>query len=102
MRSTRSPPTHASAYCASKFGVVGLTRALTVELAGQVDVTLLVPGGMDTAFFDDRDPQYKPPPDAKLNRPADVAAAVVWALRQPPGCQVRELVITPSTEPSYP
>jgi NAD(P)-dependent dehydrogenase (short-subunit alcohol dehydrogenase family) len=93
---------HASAYCASKFGVVGFTRALMVELAGAVDVTLLVPGGMDTPFFDDRDPQYKPGPEAKLNRPADVAAAVVWALRQPPGCQVRELVITPSTEPSYP
>ncbi|HZQ59550.1 MAG TPA: SDR family oxidoreductase [Acidimicrobiales bacterium] len=93
---------HASAYCASKFGVVGFSRALMVELAGQVDVTLLVPGGMDTAFFDDRDPQYKPAPDAKLNRPSDVAAAVVWALRQPAGCQVRELVITPSTEPSYP
>ena len=93
---------HASAYSASKFGVVGFTRALMVELAGAVDVTLLVPGGMDTPFFDDRDPQYEPGPEAKLNRPADVAAAVVWALRQPPGCQVRELVITPSTEPSYP
>ncbi|MBW3602647.1 MAG: SDR family oxidoreductase [Actinobacteria bacterium] len=92
----------ATAYCASKFGVVGFTRALTVELAGRVDVTLLVPGGMHTAFFDDRDPQYKPPSDAKLNNPADVAEAVLFALRRPPGCQVRELIITPSTESSYP
>lgn len=92
----------ATAYCASKFGVVGFTRALTVELAGRVDVTLLVPGGMHTAFFDDRYPQYKPPSDAKLNNPADVAAAVLFALRQPPGCQVRELIITPATESSYP
>jgi NAD(P)-dependent dehydrogenase (short-subunit alcohol dehydrogenase family) len=92
----------ATAYCASKFGVVGLTRALAVELAGQVGVTLLVPGGMQTAFFDDRDPQYKPGPDANLNPPADVAAAVVFALRQPPGCEVRELIITPSVEPSWP
>ena len=57
---------------------------------------------MQTALFDDRDPQYKPGADAKLNRPEDVAAAVVFALRQPPGCEVRELVITPSTEPSWP
>jgi NAD(P)-dependent dehydrogenase (short-subunit alcohol dehydrogenase family) len=92
----------ATAYCASKFGVVGFTRALAVELAGRVGVTLLIPGGMDTAFFDDRDPQYKPGADAKLNRPEDVAAAALFALRQPPGCEVRELIITPATEPSWP
>ncbi|WP_376739924.1 SDR family oxidoreductase [Nocardia coubleae] len=92
----------ATAYCASKFGVVGFTRALAAETAGEVGVTLLVPGGMDTAFFDDRTPQYQPPADAKLNRPEDVAAAVVFALSQPPGCQVRELMVCPSTEPSWP
>ncbi|WP_084958294.1 SDR family oxidoreductase [Thermoactinospora rubra] len=92
----------ATAYCASKFGVVGFTRALAVELAGRVGVTLLVPGGMATHFFDGRDEQYKPGPDAQLNRPEDVARAVVFALGQPPGCEVRELVVCPSREPSWP
>jgi NAD(P)-dependent dehydrogenase (short-subunit alcohol dehydrogenase family) len=92
----------ATAYCASKFGVVGFTRALAAETAGTVGVTLLVPGGMRTSFFDGRSEQYKPPPDAKLARPEDVAAAVLVALRQPPGLELRELVITPSTEPSWP
>jgi NAD(P)-dependent dehydrogenase (short-subunit alcohol dehydrogenase family) len=92
----------ATAYCASKFGVVGFTRALAVETQGRLGVTMLVPGGMHTAFFDDRDEQYKPPPDAKLNRPEDVAQTVVFALRQPPGCEVRELVVTPSVEGSWP
>ncbi|TDC52138.1 SDR family oxidoreductase [Jiangella ureilytica] len=92
----------ATAYCASKFGVVGFTRALAAETAGRVGVTLLVPGGMDTPFFDGRDEQYKPPPDAKLNRPADVARTVLFALEQPPGCEVRELVVTPSVESSWP
>ena len=92
----------ATAYCASKFGVVGFTRALALELAGRVGVTLLIPGGMRTAFFDDRDAQYQPGPDAQLNSPDDVAAAVVFALRQPPGCELRELIITPSQEPSWP
>jgi NAD(P)-dependent dehydrogenase (short-subunit alcohol dehydrogenase family) len=96
------PLSDATAYSASKFGVVGFTRALTLELAGRVGVTLLVPGGMQTAFFDDRDPQYKPGADAKLNRPEDVAGAVVFALRQPPGCEVRELVVCPSLESSWP
>ena len=92
----------ASAYCASKFGVVGLTRALAVELQGQVGVTLLVPGGMDTAFFDSRTEQYRPGPDAMLNDPDEVAAAVLFALGRPAGCEVRELIVTPSVEPSWP
>jgi NAD(P)-dependent dehydrogenase (short-subunit alcohol dehydrogenase family) len=92
----------ATAYCASKFGVVGFTRALAAETAGRVGVTLLVPGGMGTAFFDGREDRYKPPPDARLNRPEDVAAAVLFVLRQPAGCEVRELVVCPSTEGSWP
>ncbi|BCK56607.1 SDR family oxidoreductase [Nocardia wallacei] len=92
----------ATAYCASKFGVVGFTRALAAETAGEVGVTLLVPGGMHTAFFDDRDEQYKPPPDAVLNRPENVADTVLFALRQPAGCEVRELVVAASTESSWP
>ena len=92
----------ASAYCASKFGLVGFTRALAVELAGRVGVTLLAPGGMRTAFFDGRTPQYQPGPDAQLNPPEHVAAAVLFALSQPPGCEVRELLIMPSREGSWP
>jgi NAD(P)-dependent dehydrogenase (short-subunit alcohol dehydrogenase family) len=92
----------ATAYCASKFGVVGFSRALAVETQGRIGVTMLVPGGMDTAFFDGRAPEYRPGADACLNNPADVARAVVFALSQPPGCEIRELVVTPSVEPSWP
>ncbi|MBX7267983.1 SDR family oxidoreductase [Micromonospora sp. Llam7] len=92
----------ATAYCAAKFGVVGFTRALAAELAGTVGVTLLVPGGMRTAFFDDRDPQYRPGPEAILNDPGDTAAAVMFALSQPAGCAVREMVVCAEQETSYP
>jgi NAD(P)-dependent dehydrogenase (short-subunit alcohol dehydrogenase family) len=92
----------ATAYCASKFGVVGFTRALAAEAQGRMGVTMLVPGGMHTAFFDGRDEQYMPPPDAKLNQPEDVARSVMFALEQPPGCEVRELVVTPAVEGSWP
>jgi len=92
----------ATAYCAAKFGVVGFTRALAAETAGQIGVTLLVPGGMRTAFFDGRDAQYRPGPDAKLNDPAHTAAAVLFALNQPAGCAVRELVVCADEESSYP
>lgn len=92
----------ATAYCASKFGVVGFTRALAAELAGTVGVTLLIPGGMQTPFFDGRDEQYKPPPDAKLNDPDNVAETVVFALSQPPGNEIREMVVCSSEESSWP
>jgi NAD(P)-dependent dehydrogenase (short-subunit alcohol dehydrogenase family) len=92
----------ATAYCASKFGVVGFTRALAVEWAGRVGVTLLIPGGMRTHFFDDRDEQYKPGPDAQLAPPEQVADAVLFALTRPAGVELRELVVAPSTEPSWP
>ncbi len=96
----------ATAYCASKFGVVGFTRALTLDLAGRVGVTLLCPGGMNTGFFDGRDEQFKPAADAfekqQLNDPANVAQTVVFALTRPKGVDVRELIITPSRETSWP
>ncbi|HZB72830.1 MAG TPA: SDR family oxidoreductase [Acidimicrobiales bacterium] len=92
----------ATAYCASKFGVVGFTRALQVELKGRVGVTMLTPGGMATNFFAERDEQYKPGPDAKLSDPASVAEAVLFALSTPPDVQLYELVVAGPTETSWP
>src|SRR5918999_2275246 len=88
----------ATAYCASKFGVIGFSRALAAETAGRVGVTCLVPGGMQTAFFDGRDEQYKPSPDAKLAPPGRVAETVMFALTRPQGVELRELVVCPSGE----
>ncbi len=92
----------ATAYCASKFGVIGFTQALAAELKGEVGVTQLIPGGMKTRFFDDRTEQYRPQDDSQLNDPANVADAVLFALCQPPGCEVRELFIAHAEEPSWP
>jgi NAD(P)-dependent dehydrogenase (short-subunit alcohol dehydrogenase family) len=92
----------ATAYCASKFGVVGFTRSLQAEMAGLVGVTLMVPGGMRTAFFDGRDERYRPGSDAELIEPSEVADAILFALRRPPGCELREMILTPAHEPSWP
>jgi NAD(P)-dependent dehydrogenase (short-subunit alcohol dehydrogenase family) len=92
----------ATAYCASKFGVVGFTRALAAETAGQVGVTLVVPGGMNTHFFDDRTEQYKPADDSRLNPPSNVADVILVALRRPARCELRELVVCHSEEGSWP
>lgn len=92
----------ATAYCASKFGLVGFSRALAAETAGRVGVTLLMPGGMETHFFDGREDKYKPPPDAKLAPPEEVAEAALFALSRPRGIELREALVAPATESSWP
>lgn len=92
----------ATAYCASKFGVVGFTRSLAAELRGRVGVTTLIPSGMNTNFFEGRTEQYKPADDSRLNDPATVADAVLFALAQPRGTELRELVICHEDEESWP
>jgi NAD(P)-dependent dehydrogenase (short-subunit alcohol dehydrogenase family) len=94
----------ASAYHASKFGLLGFGRGLGAE--GRRDgirVTTVIPGGMRTGFFDRFVEQGIPLPDpATLQDPADVARAIVFALGMPPGSVVQELVVTPPHEPSWP
>lgn len=92
----------ATAYCASKFGVLGFTRALAAETKGQIGVTTLIPSGMKTRFFDDRDEKYKPQDDSRLQEPTDVADAVIFALGMPATSEIRELVITHPEEDSWP
>jgi NADP-dependent 3-hydroxy acid dehydrogenase YdfG len=96
------PAGDATAYCASKYGVIGFTRALALEMKGRVGVTLLTPGGMHTSFFDDRPDQYRPPADAALADPCDVAETVLWALSRPEGIEVKELAVMAPAEASWP
>jgi NAD(P)-dependent dehydrogenase (short-subunit alcohol dehydrogenase family) len=92
----------ATAYSASKFAIRGFSQALAVEYAGRVGVTCLLPGGMRTGFFDGRDERFKPAPDQDLNDPASTAGAVLAALTQPVGSEIREMLVMASGEPSWP
>ena len=92
----------ATAYSASKFGVIGFSRALAAETRGRIGVTTLIPAGMKTRFFDGRTPQYAPGEDANLNDPANVANAVVFALTSPRGSEIREISVMHEEEPSWP
>ncbi len=95
---------NASAYHASKWGLVGFSRGLGVE--GRRDgirVTTIIPGGMKTHFFDRFVEQGIPLPEEKnLQDPANVAAAIVFAAQVPPESALQEMVITPVTETSWP
>lgn len=82
------------AYAASKFGLRGLHEVLRAELAGSgVRATLVSPGPVDTALWDEIDPDNKPgfSPRASMLRPEAVAAAVVFAVTLPAEVNVDEL-----------
>lgn len=92
----------ATAYCASKFGVRGFSQALAAETAGTIGVTNVIPGGMKTHFFDGRSERYMPQDDSRLNDPARVADAIVYALGQPQGVEIREILMAHEEEDSWP
>ncbi len=91
---------NASAYAASKHGVMGLTQALHAEGKEHgVRVMAVVAGGMRTNFFRTLDP---PPPPENLQPPENVANAILFMVCAPAESVVHELIITPMTETSYP
>jgi NAD(P)-dependent dehydrogenase (short-subunit alcohol dehydrogenase family) len=91
---------NASAYHASKWGLVGLSQALYAELRSQgIRVTTVVVGGMKTPFLLDR---FKDIDQSKLQDPANVAEAVRFALTMPRESIVAEITVLPLQESSWP
>jgi NAD(P)-dependent dehydrogenase (short-subunit alcohol dehydrogenase family) len=91
---------NASAYHASKWGLLGLSYALHAELREHnVRVTAVIAGGMRTPFLLDRFPDLDP---SKLQDPRDVARAVRFALTQPRESVIAEITVLPVQETSWP
>ncbi len=91
---------NASAYHASKWGLLGLSYALHAELrAHRVRVTAVIAGGMRTPFLLERFPDLDP---EKLQDPKDVARAVRFALTQPRESVIAEITVLPVQETSWP
>ena len=85
-----------SGYAASKFGLRGLHEVLRAELEGTgVRSTLVSPGPVDTAMWDEVDPDRRPgfTPRARMLEPDSVAVAVMFAIDQPPDVNVGEIRI---------
>jgi NAD(P)-dependent dehydrogenase (short-subunit alcohol dehydrogenase family) len=95
---------NAAPYHASKWGLVGFGRGLSVEgRPDNIRVTTVIPGGMRTHFFDRFAEQGIPMPDeATLQDPANVAQTILFAVRMPAGSTMQEVIVTPMTEPSWP
>jgi NAD(P)-dependent dehydrogenase (short-subunit alcohol dehydrogenase family) len=91
---------NASAYHASKWGLLGLSHALHVEARPHgIKVTALIAGGMRTPFILDRFPDT---PLQNLQDPRAVAETVLFLLRQPAETVIPELMVVPLTETSWP
>ena len=91
---------NASAYHATKWGLLGLSHAMHVE--GRplgIKVTAVIAGGMRTPFLLDRFPDIDP---TVLQDPANVAATVRFVLQQPDETVIPEITVLPLKETSWP
>lgn len=91
---------NAAAYHASKWGLVGLSQALHVELRPLgIKVTTVIAGGMRTPFLLDRFPDLDP---ELLQDPDNVAETIRHLLTLPPETVVAEIMVLPMRETSWP
>jgi glucose 1-dehydrogenase len=82
------PQPHQSAYTASKFGVLGLTKSAAVDYAGQgVRINAICPGAIDTPMLrgaieargrDPKEVAARLSLTGEFGRPVDIANAVLW------------------------
>ena len=85
-----------SAYCASKFGLIGFTESLFQEVREYgIKVSVILPGFVDTPLI---------PPTRKLDRskmicPEDIAQAVLFVLSCPPNSCPVEITVRPQKSP---
>jgi NAD(P)-dependent dehydrogenase (short-subunit alcohol dehydrogenase family) len=91
---------NASAYHASKWGLLGFSHALHVEARPHnVKVTAVVAGGMRTPFLLDRFPDIDP---NILQDPKNVADTIRYVLMQPEETVIPEVMVLPMREKSWP
>jgi len=85
----------AAAYCASKWGLMGLTKCMAEDLRGYgIRVTAICPGSVHTEFSPHagKDPK-------KMLQPEDVARTVGWLLDQSPTSFASEIELRPTQKP---
>ena len=91
---------NASAYHASKWGLLGFSHALHSEARkDNIKVTALVAGGMQTPFILERFPEVDP---NVLQDPKNVAETIKYILCQPAESVIPEVMVIPMRETSWP
>ena len=88
-----------SIYCATKFAVLGFSRALMIEAKqDNIRVIAFLPGGMDTSWYDDR-PEFD---SSWLMKPDAVAEVLLHTVTAPASLVTYEIVVAPETGGSWP
>ncbi|HKI33014.1 MAG TPA: SDR family oxidoreductase [Gemmataceae bacterium] len=95
----RAGPLGGAAYAAAKFGMSALGICLAAEEKDSgVRVSNVYPGEVDTPILEVRPTPVSAEQRAKILRPEDVAAAVLFVATLPPHVSVPELVIKPTAQ----
>jgi NAD(P)-dependent dehydrogenase (short-subunit alcohol dehydrogenase family) len=85
-------------YCASKFGLVGFTHALSEEVRQHgIRVSLICPGSTDTSFLGSSNKASKA--RERMLSPSDIAHAVRMMVQQEPNSFISEVIIRPTMKP---
>jgi NAD(P)-dependent dehydrogenase (short-subunit alcohol dehydrogenase family) len=91
---------NASAYHATKWGLLGLSHALHTEARREgIKVTAVIAGGMRTPFLFDRFPDLDP---ALLQNPRTVAETIRFVISLPDESVIPEITVLPMRETSWP
>lgn len=84
-----------AAYCASKFAVLGFTNSLREELRErEIRVSAVLPGPTKTDIWDSLGGKWD---SEKMMSPEVTAKTVLSVINQPPGANIDEIDIVPST-----
>lgn len=93
----------AAVYCATKFAVAAITEGLRQEVGGDIRVTLVSPGVVESELADSiSDPLAR----ATMRefrkgaiKPEAIARAIAFAIEQPADVDVSEIIVRPTSSP---
>jgi len=88
-------------YAASKAALEVVAETLRQEVLPHIRVTIVAPGVTDTAFFENTISGFHTVDDIGYGAvsPEQVADAVLYALKQPPGVSLNYITIRPTSQP---
>jgi NADP-dependent 3-hydroxy acid dehydrogenase YdfG len=97
----RKPHPWGGIYAASKAALQSLAETLRLEVQPKVRVSTILPGIVDTNFFDNMIGGSQSAEDIGWGSlsPRDIADAVEYIMSRPAGVAVNELVIRPTAQP---
>ena len=92
---SQTPLANFAAYCASKYGLLGFSESLALELRDHgIKVSIVMPGSTAT-HFNNSNPESKLKTQPGLLRPEDVADPVLYLLRQSPNAWTSVMNLRP-------